>query len=278
MPIVTPALVDRMVAIENANLESRMRPYAERPGNPSGVFIERFGHGMAFVAEGIGVQFFNSVLGTGPDTIAYLDAIEAFYAAHGGKASFEIVPARMTPPLGAALADRGFVMTGFHVGLAQSVSPTAREPSPTPSVTIESIEPTDGDAFELWLDVYLEGWGATDVEAAKANQRGWAGNETWRFYLARVDGDPAGAAVLDVRGATALLGSASTRPSCRGHRVQGALIAKRMFDAGQAGCDLIVGGAYPGTTSARNQQRAGMQVMFTRGIWSHRDSDYCKLG
>jgi hypothetical protein len=64
-----------------------------------------------------------------------------------------------------------------------------------------------------------------------------------------------------------MLGSASTRPALRGRGAQAALLARRIADAAAAGCELIIGGAYFGTTSMRNQQRAGFHLAITRGIW-----------
>ena len=97
--------------------------------------------------------------------------------------------------------------------------------------------------------------------------RTWRDNEPWRFYLARFEGEPAGAAVLDARGDIAIVGSASTRPALRGKRVQSALLHHRIGEARDLGVELLVGGAYFGTTSMRNQQRAGFDIAFTRGVW-----------
>jgi GNAT superfamily N-acetyltransferase len=252
--VITEELVDRMVDIENANLESRLRSYPN-------VTIERFGRATAFVTPDIPQRFFNSVLGTDDDTRAHLDDIEALYAARDVTPSFELVPARFSAALAADFHARGYTVVEQHVGLANtrlSSRPAA------PDVEVAEVD----TATEAWLDTYLGGWGAREPEAAKVNMRGWRANDSWRFYLASVDGEPAGAAALDVRAPTALLGSASTIERFRGRGVQAALLARRIEDASAAGCDLVVGGAYEGTTSVRNQQRAGFQIAFTRTVWS----------
>lgn len=266
MPVVTPALVDRMLELEIANLASRQRAYVERPGNPAGVHIETFGAATAFVAERLPLRFFNSVLGVSEDTLTHLDAILAFYADHGVRPAFEIVPARMSPRLGEALFARGFAALEFHAGLAREL--VERDAEREVAVPVETVEPGDTESFDTFLDVYLRGWQTDDLDNVKQTLIGWADNRTWRFYLARLDGAPAGAGVLDIRGDTALLGSASTLPAARGRRVQGALLNQRIRDAARTGCDLVVGGAYCETTSLRNQQRAGLEIMFTRGIWA----------
>ena len=273
MLVVNSTLVDRIVEIEIANLKDRLRPYARRSGNPSGVFFEDFGRATAFVAEHIPVRFYNSVLGMESATAVHLDEIEAFYERHGVSAAFEIVPGRLTEELGQQMAARGYAMVEFHAGLARELSAADASAfaaiARPPLVKIEVVDPSVPSALDLFLNTYLDGWGSsTSADGAKANMLGWKDNQSWTLYLARFDDEPAGAAILDVRQKTAMLGSASTRSSMRGRRVQSALLTRRVADAARAGCDLIVGGAYFGTTSMRNQQRAGLFTAFTRGIWA----------
>lgn len=262
--VVTQSIVDRIVAIETANLVSRLGPYRKRPGNPAGVHIERFGEAVAFVSA-VPVRFFNSVLGVTERTVDDLDAIEAFYAEHDKTPSFEIVPGRMPESFALELHRRGYAMVEFHCG-------TVREPKvfDDRDIAIETIDRNDPAALDRFLDVSLEGWaGPGDHEDAKQNMRHWAENDAWTFYVATLDGADAGSAILDVRDKTALVSSASTAAAFRGRGVQRALLERRVSDAARAGCDLVVGGAYWGTSSVRNQQRAGFSTAFTRSIWIH---------
>ena len=102
--VVTDALVSRVVELENENLIARLSAYAGRPGNPAGVEVRRFGRAVACMAAKIESRFYNSILGVGPETIEELPAILEHYAAHGVSPAFEVVPGRLTEPLGAALA------------------------------------------------------------------------------------------------------------------------------------------------------------------------------
>jgi GNAT superfamily N-acetyltransferase len=269
MHVVTDALVDRIVSVEMANLESRLGAYAARPGNPSGIHMRRFGGAIAFATRHISVRLFNSTLGVGPDTAAHMDAIEAFYREHGTTGALEIAPGRLSEPFGLELGARGWSMVEFHAGLARPLTAADRDTfTLTPGVTVDEVSPADADAFDRFLEVYIEGWAMQDEDGhAMANMRTWRDIREWRFYLARVGGEPAAAAILDRRGATAMLGSASTRPALRGRGAQAALLARRIADAAADGCELIIGGAYFGTPSMRNQQRAGFHLAFTRGIW-----------
>lgn len=255
MPILTDSLVERMLTIEADNLAARIGRYP-------GVHIARFAGATVFACD-IPLRFFNSVLGTDEATLEHLDEIEAIYQRKGRFPTFEIVPTRLTERLGHTLHERGYAMVEFHAGLATELPSTTMPPA-DPAVRVEEVA-----CDERFLDVYLSGWEAHDPEGAKANMRAWRDNPTWRFFIAWVDGSPAGAAILDCRPPTALLGSAGTVPAWRRRGVQHALIAQRAHAAAAAGCDLLIGGAYAGTGSLRNQQRAGLDVIFTRGIWVH---------
>jgi GNAT superfamily N-acetyltransferase len=83
-------------------------------------------------------------------------------------------------------------------------------------------------------------------------------------YLARVDGKVAGGATLAIRDGVAGLFGASTLPAFRKGGVQTALLHARLKRAAEAGCDLAVCLAQPGSTSQRNIVRQGFTVLYTR--------------
>jgi GNAT superfamily N-acetyltransferase len=83
-------------------------------------------------------------------------------------------------------------------------------------------------------------------------------------YLARVDGKVAGGATLAIRDGVAGLFGASTLPAFRRRGVQRALLQARLARAAEAGCDLAVCLAQPGSTSQRNIVRRGFTVLYTR--------------
>jgi GNAT superfamily N-acetyltransferase len=266
--VATAELIDAMIDAEIANVRSRLERYAERPGNPCGVYIERFGAATAFVAEAIGVRLYNAVLGFAADTVSHLDAIGDFYRSHGVSEVIEIVPGRLTEADGVELGRCGYALGEFHGGYALRLTGADRERPPRPHVLVERVDPGDRDAFELFLAAHLEGWNADpgDVEAL-ANMRRWRDNDTWQLHLASVDGEPAGTGILDVRGEIGLLASGSTRPAARGRGVQQALIDARVAAAVDAGCRYATAGSYFGNSSMRNLQRAGFATVFVRGIW-----------
>jgi len=83
-------------------------------------------------------------------------------------------------------------------------------------------------------------------------------------YLARVDGKIAGGGTLALHDGVAGLFGASTLPVARKRGVQTALLQRRLARASQAGSDLAVSIAQPGSISQRNIVQQGFQVLYTR--------------
>jgi hypothetical protein len=98
--------------------------------------------------------------------------------------------------------------------------------------------------------------------------RGWLGEPGWSLYLARLDGLPAATGILYVRDRVGYCADAATVPAFRGRGLQGALLRRRIADAGAAGVDFVSSGATFLSTSHRNMERVGMRVQFVRAIWT----------
>ena len=80
-------------------------------------------------------------------------------------------------------------------------------------------------------------------------------------FIAVIDGKPVGSASVMVLDATAVLGGATTVPAFRRRGIQRALIETRLALAVHAGCDLAVITADPGSSSGRNAERIGFQLV-----------------
>jgi len=61
---------------------------------------------------------------------------------------------------------------------------------------------------------------------------------------------------------------AATDPAFRGRGLQSALLHRRIADASAGGVDFICSGADFLSRSHRNMERAGMRVLFVRGLWT----------
>jgi len=131
-----------------------------------------------------------------------------------------------------------------------------------------TIELVDEDHYEAWADLIARGF-ATDgalTEDDRAYHLGFARTRGVKCLIAKRDGVPAGAAsIAMIQGEVSLL-AASTLPEHRRHGIHLALIRHRLGMAAEAGCDLAIYGAVPGSPSQRNAERAGFRVAYTRGL------------
>jgi ribosomal protein S18 acetylase RimI-like enzyme len=135
-----------------------------------------------------------------------------------------------------------------------------------PALEVGDVRAEDVGVF---ADVLLRGHGVPDAERARdpGSIERWLAIDGWRLYLARVDGEPAGAAVLTVGDGIGYLANASTLPEYRRRGVQTALIARRLADASAAGVELVCSGTAFGSPSQRNLERAGLHVAYTKAVW-----------
>ena len=69
------------------------------------------------------------------------------------------------------------------------------------------------------------------------------------------------------RRGVALLAGASTVPEGRRQGAQRALLEARLQTAVDAGCDLAMMVAAPGSASQRNAERQGFRIAYTRTKW-----------
>lgn len=105
-----------------------------------------------------------------------------------------------------------------------------------------------------------------DLIAASSGQPGW------RHWLAYIDDAPVAAALSFVDGDAAWLGWAATRPASRGRGAHAALVAARVSDAADAGCNLVstetaVSTAERPDPSFKSFERTGFRVAYERATY-----------
>ncbi len=232
-----------------------------QPGNPCGLRLERIGAAVAPASPGAPeVDFLNRVIGLWPEDADRVPELVAFYRGLGIRPWFELAPATDLERLAAALARAGAV----EVGVQAVLYGRCEASSDLAAGCVEVSEVGPGGAREV-ADLLLAG-----NEVHNADRRlhdAWSENERWRFYVARVDGAPAGGAVLRVEGGMALLATAATTPALRRRGVQRGLIARRLADAAAAGCELVSALAQFASQSQRNLEAAGLRVAYTKAVW-----------
>src|SRR5262245_36345123 len=189
------------------------------------------------------------------------------------------------PEAATLLTGRGYRLVGFEnqlgcalekwglspLGIAGGDCPQV--PDSGPDMSVEKLADSDE---KLWRDVVVDGFALPDGSAAAHEifprevlddifaTLGRASG--FRRYVARIDGQAAGAASMRIDGDIAQLAGAATLPAFRRRGVQTALLRHRLLEARNAGCTLAVVTTAPGSTSQANVQRRGFALLYTRAI------------
>jgi GNAT superfamily N-acetyltransferase len=197
----------------------------------------------------------------GPVTKEEFDRLEEFYFSRREPVRVETCP-MADATLFALYGERGYRVTEFSNVMAR---PVGSNHSPVPESGIE-ISLAAHEELQLWTltvsQCFVEHYPVTEEMLAVMNM--FATGRNIECYLARIDGRVVGGATLSLRGKTAGFFGAGTLTEYRNRGVQTALLHKRLQRAAEAGCDLAVSLAMPGSHSQRNITRRGFQTLYTR--------------
>jgi GNAT superfamily N-acetyltransferase len=203
---------------------------------------------------------------SGPMTDATLEAAEAFFRAVGEPASVG------SSPFVAAGSEELLRRRGY--ACVRTLDVHLRElnglaPAPAPGVRVTRVSPAER---ELWAMTVAQGFsGGEEVPAddlGLAIARIAAARECVTCFLGWLEGQPAGAGALAVLDGVATLFSTSTRAAYRQRGVHTALIQARLAAAAQAGADVALVLASPGSASAASVQRKGFRRAYTRQVFN----------
>ena len=243
-------------------------------GTRAGVASLEAGGGRALF--GVADSPLNKVLGLGvgaPVSDADLDAIEAFYASHGGPAQIELCP-HATPDLASRLSARGFMLQGFENQLARAMNDGQTDSAASSSFRTARASSEEDD---LWVDVVAEGFAAgggdappaESVDLLRAVMRQFNHPAIIRYLVWDNDTAAGGGAAYVRDGIVGIFGTA-TLPGFRRRGVQTALVTEMLADA-TARADLAIATTEPGSTSQRTFERLGFRLIYTRAIMVKRD-------
>jgi GNAT superfamily N-acetyltransferase len=193
----------------------------------------------------------------------HLRTLETFFYDRGAPVMHEISPL-VAPSLWPLLNSRGYHPIEFT---AVTYLPLQGRAIPESGLPVRIAAAQESAEFAR---VAADGW-ATEYPEYRSMIEGFAGVyascEGYRPFVAEIEGRMIATGGLFIFGGVALLAGASTVPEARKQGAQRALLNARLRFAVEAGCDLAMQCALPGSTSQKNAQRQGFQIAYTRIKW-----------
>lgn len=268
-PLVDHALAARLEGAEAA-ANARFVEARSATAPALGATWRDFG-GISALFDGAGSPL-TQTFGLGmarPADEAALDAVESFFRSRGAAVDHEVSPLALGEPL-ALLNRRGYVPIELTDVMFRPIT-AADEAATGPAMAI-AISTSGPDGGEAWAHAAADGWSEHPdvVPFVRALGAVYPHTVGSTCFAASMSGTLAATGVLAMHEGIALLAGASTRPAWRRRGAQSALLAARLRHARQAGCDLAMICARPGSDSHRNAERRGFRVAYTRIKW-HRD-------
>jgi GNAT superfamily N-acetyltransferase len=248
--------------IERAAAEYLLTRYTG-PGNPMGTEVLRSGDAVATKVPFVPTNdLMNSVHGL--EEPERLPDVLAFYAATEQPCSVH-VPPYAPIALTDALARGGFRIERYAAVMVAEPVPQTR----LNGIVVDEVARAELDVFLDTINIGFDS-PATVLPVLRRNQSFWCDVPQWHLFLARVDGAPAGAAVLSVHDDIGYLAAGSVLPQFRGRGIHAALLGARIAKAKARQCKIVTGAAAWGSQSQRNQQRARLAIAHVKSVWSNR--------
>ena len=229
-------------------------------------WIEIAGGVALYLAPGSPV---NSIYGAGMAGAVAPDALETaerFYRERGAHPAISLCPLA-NRSLVEQLTARGWLVADFENVLALPLVATGAAATPPP--TFSDVTMREASSLEdrgEWARISSRAYAAPDEPSQEQVRLGeaMAAREDFALLIGAVDGQDAGAGALWLDDGLGWLLGDATLPDLRRRGVQSALQSKRCQLAREAGCELAVTEAQPGSGSQRNMERQGFRVVYTR--------------
>ena len=269
--VFASASLARRIEHAEATMIGEFGRLAARQLGDQKVFIAGCAGGIA-VAAGPGAPY-SKVAGLGFEPIdeSALAVVESAYAERATPVRVEL-SSLGRPEIGTLLTRRGYTLQGFENVLAISLPAPQREIAGTVVARTAEAETVQ------WIDVLASSFAAPDTydgpiveehvdrDALDALLEQTSEIEGFMAYLARRNGEVAGAGGMRIANGIAQLCGAGTLPAHRRRGVQTALLQQRLADAARAGCDIAVVTTQPGSVSQQNVQRQGFELLYARAV------------
>jgi GNAT superfamily N-acetyltransferase len=243
-----------------------------------GLCTRSTGHGLAAVTLPLFGRKLNHVVGfgmAGPVSGDDIAVVEELYAKNNIAGEFDLCPHADVSAL-EALATRGYTVNGWiNTYVRILTDEDLEEPNGHHGIDVCRVLPEEREKF---TSISLLGFkdGGRPKLLLEALARSAVLRPDTRLYFAVADGKVAGSAALALidtpKGGVAHLYIDSTLPEARGQGVHAALLRGRLSDARRAGFELASIHARPTTSSARNIERAGFRLAYTKASFSQRSN------
>lgn len=269
MVLTSPGVAATIEAAEAGHLRQQVETW--RALGARDAHVVDIAGGVAAFTETLFGRKLNHVTGlgmSGPVDEDALARLESAYAERGLGTEIDLCP-HAVPGVLPLLARRGYAVNAFSNTYARTLDelPERRD-------DIELLQ--GADARGLFAEASIAGFSVQAQDRPRdllvALARIALARDDTSLFVARIDGRIAGSAGLSVAATPAgLVGElyiASTLPEFRGRGVQTALLRSRLAAAKVAGCALAVVMARPANTSARNTERAGFGLAFTKATFA----------
>jgi GNAT superfamily N-acetyltransferase len=189
------------------------------------------------------------------------EIIQLFAAAQVSRFFVQLSPAARQPDLREQLEAKGLRHYNNWMKLFRDTSPP-----PTARTDLE-IRPVGGEHARQFGELVIRNFNWP--ESFEEWVAGLVARDGWRLYLAFDGARAVASGALFADGSRAWLDFATTDPEYRGRGAQSALLARRINDAAELGCDLLVVETAEDrpekpAPSFRNQLRFGFEVAYAR--------------
>lgn len=187
---------------------------------------------------------------------ADLERMEEFFRLRGSPCAIDLCPLADISIL-AFLQRHPYRLADFNNVMARRITPNES------FAAREAIREIHESERNEWARVICTGFSAQMPVEEEAVALIAATSKASRCWLAVENTPVAGAAISEHSGVALLYGDA-TIPQARERGWQSALIAARLAAAQKLGCDLAAASVLPGSSSHRNYERAGFELLYMR--------------
>ncbi len=251
-------MTDALAGVEFARAWARLNSYDGEVFLPVAGGHAGFGGVDSPVTQAFGLGL------NGPVTEGDMQAMEDFYRFHGSAVHIETCPLA-DPSLLNLLNERGYRPIEYSNVFARELTGDDERlwPDPTSELHVRKTETDEAESYSLVVArSFFENTEISPEFLAIFNSTYYAAGAF--FFIAEVEGVPAGGGMMSIHRGVASLGGAGTLPEFRNRGIQKALLLARLALAAESSCDLAMVATMPGSGSQRNVERQGFRVVYTR--------------